>query len=111
MKGNTLAVRQLCGAIGIVIVAVSVYAARDVLRYVPSPGESAVSSQWEGAGITVELAGDRDHGGIYFLPCGATIGDLFREAGVDDVAGFRGADLAGGSAPGTGSPVTRPDTG
>ncbi len=95
MKGKTFAGRQIYGAIGIMIVVVFVYAARDVLRYVRFPGEPAVSSQWESSGITVELAGDRDHGGVYFLPHGATIRDLFREAGVDDIAGFRGTDLAG----------------
>ncbi|MDO9514938.1 MAG: helix-hairpin-helix domain-containing protein [Syntrophales bacterium] len=95
MKEKTLAGRQIYGAIGIVIVVVFVYAARDVSQYVCSPGESAVSSQWEGFGITVELAGDQDHAGIYFLSRGATIRDLFGEAEVDDVSGFKETDLAG----------------
>ncbi|MDD5722729.1 MAG: helix-hairpin-helix domain-containing protein [Syntrophales bacterium] len=96
MKGKTLASRQLYGAIGIVIVVALVYAARDVIQYLRFPGESAVSSQWAGSGVTVELAGDQDHGGVYFLPHRATIYDLLREAGVGNVARFRGADLAGG---------------
>ena len=95
MNGNPLAVRQLYGAIGIVIMVVFVYVARDVLRYMNLPGEGFVSSQWEGIGITVELAGDENHSGIYFLRQGATIRDLLIEAGIDDVAGFRDADLAG----------------
>jgi competence protein ComEA len=94
MKGKTLAGRQLCGAVGIVILAVLVYAARDLLRYGPFTGGSDFSPERGGPGITVQLAGDQDHGGIYFLPHGATIRDLFRDAGVDDIAGFSGADLA-----------------
>jgi len=95
MKGNTLAVRQLYGAIVIVIAVALVYAARDVLRYVPSPEDSVVSSRWENSGIAVELAGDRDHSGIYFLPHGATILDLFSEAGINDTSGFKETLLAG----------------
>jgi len=95
MKRKTRGTGQLYGAIGIVIVAVFVYAARGVFQYVPFPGGAAVSSQGEGCGITVELVGDRDHGGIYFLPHGATIHDLLSEAGIADVAGFREADIAG----------------
>ena len=79
MKG-----RQLCGAIAIAIMAVSVYTARDLLQYARTAGETAVSTRWEGTEIAVELAGDPDHAGIYFLPEGSTIGALLREAGIDD---------------------------
>jgi len=95
MEGKNRIRGQIYGAVGIVIVAVFIYAARDVLQYVRSPGESAVSSEWEGSGITVELAGAQDHGGIYFLPHGATIGDLFREAGVSDIGGLGETVLPG----------------
>lgn len=95
MKGRPRAIRQLYGAVGIVIVVALVYVARGVLRYVPSAGIPAVSSRWEHSGIAVELAGDRDHGGIYFLPRGATILDLFDEAEIHDTSGFEGAVLAG----------------
>jgi len=79
---ETLAARQLCGAIGIVIVAVSVYAARDVCGYLRSTPASPVRYEREGSGIAVELAGHPDHDGIYFLRGGATVGDLFSEAGL-----------------------------
>ncbi len=89
MKG-----RQLCGAMGIVIMAVSLYIARDLLRYAQSPGEVVVSSRWEEMGIVVELAGDPDHAGIYFLPEGSTLGHLLQKAGADDVVSFTGSTLA-----------------
>jgi len=95
MKGKTRAGRQIYGAIGIVVVAVFVYVARDISPYIRVPGEAALSSRWEGSGITVELAGDQDHGGIYFLPHGATIRNLFSEAGVNDTPGFKETVLAG----------------
>lgn len=95
MKGRTLAVRRLYGAVGIVIMVALLYAARGVLRYVPAGGIPAVTSRWENSGIMVELAGDRDHGGIYFLPHGATVRDLFREAGIGDPGRVGGVTLAG----------------
>ena len=95
MKGRPRAIQQLYGAVGIMIVVALVYAVRGVLRYVPSAGVPVVSSQWERDGIAVELVGDRDHGGIYFLPRGATVSALFDEAGIHTAAGFNGADLAG----------------
>ena len=95
MNGTDLRSRQIYGAIIIVLLVVFVYAARDIFRYLASPGVVTLSSQWEWSGITVELAGDRDHDGIYFLPNGATVRDLIREAGVDDIEGLRGSDLVG----------------
>ncbi len=94
MKGRGLTAGQLCGAVGIVIVAVSVYAARDLLRYLHFSSASPVRYEWERSGIAVELTGDRDHAGIYFLPHGATVGDLLREAGIADPSGFGRAALA-----------------
>jgi len=82
---EALAARQLCGAIVIVVAAVSVYAARDVCRHLRSTPASPVRYEWEGSGIAVELAGHPDHDGIYFLPGGATVGDLFSEAGLDTI--------------------------
>lgn len=86
--------RQLCGAIAIVIMAVSVYVARDLFRYAPLSGEPFASSPREGE-IAVELAGDPDHAGIYFLPEGSTIGELLREAEVDALSKFAENDRAG----------------
>lgn len=93
MKG-TLAASQLSGAIGIVIVAVLVYAARDICRYFYSAPGAPVRYEWEESSIVVELTGDRDHDGIYFLPKGATVGDLFSEAGIRSLGGFRRIDLS-----------------
>lgn len=83
MKG-----RQLCGTIAIAIMAVSVYAARDLLCSVRSAGETVVATRWEGTEIAVELVGDPDHAGIYFLHEGSTIGTLLREAGIDNPLRF-----------------------
>lgn len=85
--------RQIYGAIGIVFVAVFIYAARDVSQYTYSFGRSAACCEYEKSGIMVKLAGDENYGGIYFLPQRATVHDLFRKAGLDDIAGFKNIDL------------------
>ena len=85
--------RQIYGAIGIVVVAVFIYAARDVSQYIYSSGEFAACCEHEKSGIMVKLAGDENYGGIYFLPQRATVYDLFRKAGLGDVAGFKEVDL------------------
>ncbi|MBW2630992.1 MAG: helix-hairpin-helix domain-containing protein [Deltaproteobacteria bacterium] len=88
-----LAKRQIYGAIGIVLVAVFMYAARDVYQYTYASGRAAACCEYEKSGIVVELAGDENYGGIYFLSQRATVHDLFRKAGLDDIAGFKNIDL------------------
>jgi len=86
--------KQIYVAIGIVVVAVFIYAVRDVFQYVSFFTGPAVCCEYETSGIMVELAGDENHDGIYSLPQGATVLDLFRKAGLGNIAGFRAADLA-----------------
>ena len=85
--------RQIYGAIGIVAVAVFIYVARDVSQYIYSSGSSVACSEYEKSGIIVELAGDESHDGIYFLPQRATVNDLFRKAGINDITGFKDIDF------------------
>lgn len=94
MKDKTLVRGQIYGAIGIMVVAVFIYTVKDVFQYVRFFAGPAVCCEHETSGIMVELAGDENHGGIYFLPQEATVCDLFRKAGLRDAAGFREADLA-----------------
>ncbi|MBW2650509.1 MAG: helix-hairpin-helix domain-containing protein [Deltaproteobacteria bacterium] len=86
--------KQIFGAIGIVVVVVFIYAVRDVFQYVSFFTGPAVCCEYETSGIMVELAGDENYGGIYFLPQEATVRDLFRKAGLGGVAEFREAELA-----------------
>jgi len=46
------------------------------------------------SGIMVKFAGDKNYGGIYYLPQEALVSDLVRKAGIDDIAGFKESDLA-----------------
>ena len=85
--------RQIYGAVGIVVVVVFIYAARDVSQYTYSSGRVATCCEYEKSGIMVKLAGDENYGGIYFLPQRATVHDLFRKAGLDNIAGFKNIDL------------------
>lgn len=85
--------RQIYGAIGIVFVAVFIYAARDVSQYTYSSGGDAACCEYEKSGIMVGLTGDVNYDGIYFLSHGATVYDLFKKAGLDNVAGFKKVDL------------------
>jgi len=94
IKEKTLVRRQIYGAIGIILAVVFLYVARDISQYVCSSGGPVACRECENAGIMVALAGDEDHGGIYFLSQEATVYDLFRKAGLGDVAGFEEADLA-----------------
>ncbi|MCK4534776.1 MAG: hypothetical protein KAT81_04535, partial [Syntrophobacterales bacterium] len=89
----TLVKKQIYGAIGIVVVAVFIYAATDVSQYTHSSGRTAVCCEYEKSGIMVELAGDENYYGIYFLPQRTTVYGLFKKAGLDDVAGFKKIDL------------------
>ncbi len=89
----TLVKKQIYGAIGIVVVAVFIYAARDVSQYTHSSGKFAACCEYEKSGIMVELAGDVNYDGIYFLSHGAAVYDLFKKAGLDNLAGFKKIDL------------------
>ena len=93
MEEKNLVKKQIYGAIGIVVIVVFLYAARDVSQYAYSFGRPAACCEYEKPGIMVMLAGDEDHDGIYSLSQEATVYDLFRKAGVDGVARFRKADL------------------
>ncbi len=88
MKGRAFDSRQIYGAVLVVIAAVVVYAARDISRYVHPAPSSSVSSVGEGAGIAVQIAGYEKYAGVYFLQKGSTIGDLLREAGIEELGGF-----------------------
>ncbi len=92
MKGRAFDSRQMYGAVLVVIAAVVVYAARDIYRYIHPAPSSPVSSVGEGSRIAVEIAGHENYAGIYFLQRGSTIGDLLREAGIDDLSGFTAFD-------------------
>ncbi len=87
--------RQICGAVGIVAVAVFFCAAMDIAQYTYSFKRPAAFCEYEKSGIVVELAGDECYGGIYFLPHGATVRDLLRKAGLGDITGFEDTDLTG----------------
>ncbi len=84
--------RQTYGAIGIVIVAVFIYAARDIAQYAYSSETVPSCPETEQSVVIVELAGDENYGGIYFLRQGATLCDLFREAGCTDISRFTTID-------------------
>ncbi len=94
MEEKNLVKKQIYGAIGIVVVVVFLYAARDVSQYAYSSGGFAACCEYEKPGIMVMLSGDEDHDGIYFLSQEATVYDLFKKAGLRDIAGFKEADLA-----------------
>ena len=85
--------KQIYGAVSIIIIVVFIYAARDVSQYIHFSGRVAACCEYEKSGIMVNLAGDENYGGIYFLPQGVTVHDLFREATLDDVTGFKDVDL------------------
>ncbi|MEA3487417.1 MAG: helix-hairpin-helix domain-containing protein [Thermodesulfobacteriota bacterium] len=85
--------RQIYGAIGIVLVAVFIYAVRDVSQYTYSSGGDAACCEYEKSGIMVKITGDVNYDGIYFLSQRATVCDLFRKVGLDDIAGFKNIDL------------------
>jgi len=88
MKGRAFDSRQIYGTVLVVIAAVVVYAARDIYRYVHPTPSSSVPSAGEGSGIAVQIAGYEKYAGVYFLQKGSTIGDLLREAGIEELGGF-----------------------
>ncbi|MBW2558318.1 MAG: helix-hairpin-helix domain-containing protein [Deltaproteobacteria bacterium] len=94
MEEKNLVKKQIYGAIGIVVIVVFLYAARDVSQYAYSSGGPVACCEYEKPGIMVMLAGDEDHDGIYSLSQEATVYDLFKKAGLPDIAGFKEADLA-----------------
>jgi len=84
--------RQIYGAIGIVVVAVFIYAARDISQYGSSSETFPSCPEAEQSAVIVELAGDENYGGIYFLQQGATLYDLFRKAGCTHISRFSTVD-------------------
>jgi len=94
MKEKTLVNRQIYGAICIVLIVVFIYAARNVFQYVRFFAGPAVCGEYIPSGIMVKFAGDKNYGGIYYLPQEALVSDLVRKAGIDDIAGFKESDLA-----------------
>ncbi|HOO91681.1 MAG TPA: helix-hairpin-helix domain-containing protein [Syntrophales bacterium] len=93
MKEKTLVRRQLYGAITIVVVMVLGYVVRDILRYVHFFGTPAICCEHETTDIIVELSGDENHDGFYFLPSQVTVHDLFEKEGMGDIGKFRASDL------------------
>ncbi len=95
-----LAGRQIFGAIGIAALAVSLYASKDILRYVDFHEGAIVSFESERSSIAVELVGDQSNGGIYLIQSGASVRDLFEKAGLCFADRFEEACLTTGLSPG-----------
>lgn len=81
---------QLRGATVVVLITTFLYFGRSFLHHFHSPHNIGKNS----GSVVVELAGDTDYKGIYFLPPKPTVSDLFRIAKVADIRRFDEKDLA-----------------
>ncbi|MEA1936061.1 MAG: helix-hairpin-helix domain-containing protein [Thermodesulfobacteriota bacterium] len=86
---------QICGAITIVLIATSFYFSRFFLHYFrPLHTISIPYIEKKTGSVIVELTGDTDHKGIYFVPPNTTVSNLFRIAKVADTRKFNRKDFS-----------------
>jgi competence protein ComEA len=76
--------RQVGGVVAVVVIAAMIIAVNLLAPLFPPSPPAAVPFSIGGAGKgAVALAMDGEDKGIFFLPCGATVSDLLKAAGVD----------------------------
>ncbi len=80
---------QISGAIIVVLIAIFLYCGRFFLHDLrPFKATSPPYSEEKPGTVVVELAGDTDHKGIYFIPPETTVSHLFKIAEVADTEKF-----------------------
>jgi competence protein ComEA len=86
---------QLCGATVIVLITTFFYFGRFTLHHLrPLHTTSTPYVEKKAGSIIVELAGDTDHKGTYFVPSKTTVSDLFKIAKITDIERFNKKTLA-----------------
>lgn len=86
---------QLCGAVVIVLITTFIYVGRFSLHHFrPFHAPSISYAEKTTGAAVVELTGDTDHKGIYFLPPKTSVSDLFRIAKVTNIRRFEEKTLA-----------------
>lgn len=98
MRGNLLIERQLRGAVIIVALAVVVYSARWTFHYFQISGGDPDfdCGDRKSGSLIVELSGDTDSNGIYYLPEGTKLSGLVAKAEIKTVKALekRGPDYS-----------------
>ncbi|MEA3471033.1 MAG: helix-hairpin-helix domain-containing protein [Thermodesulfobacteriota bacterium] len=84
MRRNSLIERQLRGAVIIVALAFILYSARWTFQYFQTSGGSSPFEfgDKKSGSLIVELSGDTDSNGIYYLPEGTKLSGLVAKAGI-----------------------------
>jgi competence protein ComEA len=88
---------QICGAAVIVMITVALCFFRmitPVICPVPTDGRPPYSNGKSGS-VIVELAGQTEHRGIYFIPEGSSVLDFMEMTGLGADQALQGADLNG----------------
>lgn len=95
MRRNSLKEGQLRGAVIIVVLAFIFYSARWTFQYFQlSGGNSAFEFGDKKCGsLIVELSGDTDNNGIYYLPEGTSLSGLLTKAGIKNTEDLEKAGL------------------
>ena len=81
---------QLCGATAVVLIITSLYLYRFSLHHL----RPLHNVEKEKCSVVVELTGDTNRSGIYFMPPKPTVSDLFRMAKIRGIKRFNGKDLS-----------------
>ena len=86
---------QVCGAITVALIATFFYSGRFLLHYFrPLHTISIPYIEKKTGSVIVELTGDTDHKGIYFVPPNTTVSNLFRIANVADTRKINRKDFS-----------------
>ena len=80
--------RQLEGSIVLVVITSIIYVAASFFSRYPLRGTSIPYSDRSSSPVTVELTGDTDHRGIYFIPENTTVSDFLKIAEVEGINGL-----------------------